>query len=57
MEPLTFILANDLDFLAGNAVKYVTRGVFGETSTQRITDLEKARHYVELMIERECGDA
>jgi hypothetical protein len=52
MQPLEFILANNLDFLAGNVVKYVTRG--GEIpSYDRLTDLRKARHYLDLLIQRE----
>ena len=52
MQPLEFIMANDLDFLAGNVVKYVTRGAVGNVD-EPLTDLRKARHYLELMIKRE----
>jgi hypothetical protein len=57
MQPLEFILANDLDFLTGNVVKYVTRGVDPvralRPGAQRLIDLHKARHYLDLLIQRE----
>lgn len=53
MQPLEFITANSLDFLCGNVVKYTTRGVFGDTYENRVRDLAKAKHYIELMIDRE----
>jgi hypothetical protein len=53
MQPLEFIIANGLDFLAGNVIKYVARAALGTDARLRQTDLAKARHYVELMIERE----
>lgn len=47
IQPLEFIVKNDLDFLQGNVVKYVVRyKVKGG-----IEDLKKARHYLDLMIE------
>jgi Protein of unknwon function (DUF3310) len=53
MQPLEFIIANDLNFLAGNVIKYTTRGALGDSSEQRLLDLAKARHYVELLLECE----
>lgn len=52
MQPLDFILANDLDFVSGNVIKYVARGALGPDLTQRVTDLRKAMHYLNIMLER-----
>lgn len=47
IQPLEFIVKNELDFLQGNVVKYVVRyKVKGG-----LEDLKKARHYLDLMIE------
>jgi len=48
-EPLDYIIANDLDFLEGNIVKYITR----YTYKGGVNDLLKARTYLEKLIERE----
>lgn len=50
IQPVEYIHANGLDFFAGNVVKYVTR----YKSKGGITDLRKAIHYIELLIELEC---
>lgn len=50
IQPTEFILANKLDFAAGNAVKYICRYPLKGTPLQ---DLEKAKHYIEILIERE----
>ena len=47
IQPLEFIVKNDLDFLQGNVVKYVVR----YKVKNGIEDLKKARHYIDLMIE------
>ena len=49
IEPLEYIIANKLDFLQGNIVKYVTRYPY----KGGVDDLIKARKYLELLIERE----
>jgi len=49
IQPVEFIHANGLDFFAGNVVKYITRW----RSKGGIGDLEKAKHYIELLIELE----
>ena len=48
-EPLDYIIANELDFLEGNIVKYVSR----YTYKGGVNDLLKARTYLEKLIERE----
>ena len=49
IEPLDFIIKNNLDFLQGNIIKYVTRFPF----KNGVEDLIKARRYLDLLIERE----
>ena len=49
MEPLDYIIANELDFLEGNIIKYITR----YTYKGGVNDLLKARTYLEKLIERE----
>ena len=49
MEPLDYIIANELDFLEGNIVKYITR----YTYKGGVNDLLKARTYLEKLIDRE----
>lgn len=47
IQPLEFIVKNELDFLQGNVVKYVVR----YKVKNGLEDLKKARHYLDLMIE------
>lgn len=49
VQPWDFIAANGLDFFQGNIVKYVVR--FREK--HGVQDLEKARHYLDKLIELE----
>ena len=49
IQPWDYIVANDIGFLAGNVVKYVTR-YKGKNGVQ---DLEKARHSLDKLIEVE----
>lgn len=49
IQPIEYIHANGLDFCEGNVVKYITRW----RAKNGIKDLEKAKHYVELLIELE----
>ena len=54
IQPVEFIHANGLGFCEGNVVKYVTRWA----SKGGLADLEKAKHYIELLIEletRQCS--
>lgn len=46
IQPVEFIEANGLGFLEGNVIKYVTRHA---TKTGK-ADLEKAKHYIDLLI-------
>ena len=49
IQPIIYIHANNLGFCEGNVVKYVTRW----RDKNGIADLEKAKHYLELLIELE----
>ena len=46
IQPIEFIHANDLNFCEGNVIKYVTR----HRRKNGKQDLEKAIHYLELLI-------
>lgn len=49
IQPLEFIVANNLGFVEGNVVKYVVR----YKVKNGLEDLKKARHYLDLLIELE----
>jgi len=46
IEPLDYIVANDLDFIEGNIIKYVTRYKY----KNGVEDLKKAHFYLEVLI-------
>ena len=47
IQPVEYIHANAMGYLEGNVVKYVSRW----RKKNGIADLEKAKHYIELLIE------
>ena len=47
IQPWDFIAANELGFFEGNIVKYVSRW----KDKDGVADLEKARHYLDKLIE------
>lgn len=47
IQPIEYILANDLGFCEGNVVKYVSR----YKDKNGLEDLKKAKHYLEFLIE------
>jgi len=49
IQPIEFIHANNLPFIEGNIVKYITRW----RDKNGIKDLEKVKHYVDLLIDLE----
>jgi hypothetical protein len=49
IQPITYILANELPFIEGNIVKYITRW----REKGGIQDLKKIKHYVEILMEYE----
>jgi hypothetical protein len=52
IQPVEFIVANNLGFLEGNIVKYVCR----HHSKNKAQDIRKAIHYCELLLELEYGE-
>lgn len=53
IQPIEYIHANGIPFAEGNIIKYVSRW----RSKNGIADLEKARHFIDLLIELERKDA
>lgn len=53
IEPITFLTANKVGFLAGNVIKYVMR----HDAKNGVEDLRKAARYLEIMIEDEEREA
>lgn len=53
IQPIQYIHANDLPFAEGSIIKYVTRW----RDKGGIADLEKAKHFLELLIELEQARA
>lgn len=51
IQPVQFIEANRLGFLEGNVIKYVTR----HAKKGGVTDLRKARHYLDLLLQLRYG--
>lgn len=52
IQPVEYIQANDLDYLQGNVIKYVTRHKLKNGKA----DIEKAVHYLELILELQYGE-
>lgn len=49
IQPIEFIYANNIPFCEANAIKYLCRW----RNKNGLQDLEKARHYIDLLIELE----
>ncbi len=49
IQPIEFIMKNNIGFMEGNAIKYISRW----RSKGGIEDLKKARHYIDMLIEFE----
>lgn len=53
IQPAAFIAANNLGYCEGNVIKYVCRYKL----KNRVEDLKKAQHYLEMLIEKvETGE-
>ena len=52
IQPAQFINENKLPFAEGNAIKYICR----HKHKGEVQDLEKAKHYIDMIIERDYGD-
>ena len=53
IQPVEYIHANTIGYFEGNVIKYVSRW----RKKNGIADLEKAKHYIELLIELETRHA
>jgi hypothetical protein len=49
IQPIQFIHANSIPFMEANVIKYICR----HKSKNGLADLEKAKHYIELLMELE----
>ena len=49
IQPVEYITKNKLSYLQGNVIKYVTR----YKDKNGLQDLQKARHYIDMLIELE----
>ena len=49
IQPVEFIHRNNIPYIEGNVIKYVSRW----RDKGGLADLEKAKHYIELLIELE----
>ena len=49
IQPSEFINENKLLFAEGNAIKYICR----HSSKGEVKDLEKAKHYIDMIIDRD----
>jgi hypothetical protein len=49
IQPIEYIHANNIPYMEGNVIKYVTRW----RDKNGLKDLEKAKHYIDLIIEME----
>ena len=52
IQPAEFVNKNKMLFAEGNAIKYICRHI-NKGGEQ---DLEKAKHYIDMIIERDYGD-
>jgi hypothetical protein len=49
IQPIDFIYFNDIPFIEGNIIKYILR----HRKKNGLEDLKKAKHYLEILIEKE----
>ena len=49
IQPSKFVIENELLFPEGNAIKYICR----HAHKGEVQDLEKAKHYIDMIIERD----
>jgi hypothetical protein len=50
IQPTEYIFKNNLDYLSGNVIKYITRWNKKHTSLDKqLEDIDKAIHYCELL--------
>jgi hypothetical protein len=51
IQPIEFINQNELSYMQGNVIKYICR----YKDKNGIEDLKKARHYIDMILEKEYG--
>lgn len=51
IQPIEYIFANQLGYCEGNVIKYITRW----KTKGGVEDLNKAKHYIELLLEEVNG--
>lgn len=51
IQPVEFIQANNIGFIEGSVIKYVSR----HRSKNGAEDLKKARHFIDLLLKLEYG--
>lgn len=49
IQPIDFIYENNIPYMEANVIKYICR----HKSKNGLQDLEKAKHYIDLLIEKE----
>ena len=49
IQPIEYIMANNLNYCQGNAIKYLTR----YKDKNGLEDLKKAKHYIDVLIQLE----
>ena len=52
IQPVEFIVANELGFLEGNVIKYICR----HHAKNGANDIKKAIHYCELLLQLQYGE-
>jgi len=57
IEPITFIMQNEIPYAEGNAIKYICRWRHKhKTKEEQLGDLKKAIQYINLLIEQETQE-
>ncbi len=51
IQPVDFIYENNIPYMEANVIKYVCR----HKVKNGLQDLEKAKHYIDLLIQKEYG--
>tara|TARA_R110002096_G_scaffold44269_1_gene119006 strand:- start:178 stop:408 length:231 start_codon:yes stop_codon:yes gene_type:complete len=51
IQPIEYTVKNNLSFLQGNVIKYITR----YKTKNGVEDLKKVKHYVDFILEFEYG--
>ena len=52
IQPIEFIYENQIPYMEANVIKYICRHKY----KNGLQDLEKAKHYIDLLIEKEYAE-